>query len=69
MLQYIRLIGLAMVLSVGVGGVAQAASFDCNKATTETEIAICADPELSALDEKMAAILGPQERKPDEIKL
>ena len=28
-------------------------SFDCNKATTETEIAICADPELSALDELM----------------
>ena len=31
----------------------QAASFDCNKATTETEKAICADPELSALDERM----------------
>ena len=30
-----------------------AASFDCNKATTETEKAICADPELSALDELM----------------
>ena len=28
-----------------------AASFDCNKATTETEKAICTDPELSALDE------------------
>ena len=27
------------------------ASFDCNKATTVTEKAICADPELSALDE------------------
>ena len=26
-----------------------AASFDCNKATTETEIAFCSDPELSAL--------------------
>jgi hypothetical protein len=32
-----------------------AASFDCNKATTETEKAICADPELSALDEFIAA--------------
>ena len=30
-----------------------AASFDCNKATTETEKAICADPELSALDAEM----------------
>lgn len=28
-----------------------AASFDCNKATTETEKAICSDPELSALDD------------------
>jgi len=27
------------------------ASFDCNKASTETEKAICADPELSALDD------------------
>ena len=32
-----------------------AASFDCHKATTETEKAICADPELSALDEFVAA--------------
>ena len=31
-----------------------AASFDCNKATTETEKVICADPELSALDESIA---------------
>ena len=28
-----------------------AASFDCNKATTETKRAICADPELPTLDE------------------
>ena len=27
-----------------------AASFDCSKATTETELAICNDDELSALD-------------------
>ena len=33
-----------------------AASFDCNKATTETEKAICADPELSALDELIAKV-------------
>ena len=31
-----------------------AASFDCNKATTETEKAICADPELNDKD----ALLG-----------
>lgn len=32
------------------------ASFDCNKATTVTEKAICADPELSALDNHMAKL-------------
>ena len=53
MIHYIRSLGLALLLSVGTGTVAKAASFDCNKATTETEIAICADPELSALDELM----------------
>tara|TARA_B110000208_G_scaffold147807_1_gene178309 strand:- start:305 stop:460 length:156 start_codon:yes stop_codon:yes gene_type:complete len=49
MLQYIRLFGIALLFSAGIGSVGNAASFDCNKATTETEIAICSDPELSAL--------------------
>tara|TARA_B100000768_G_C11261073_1_gene368813 strand:- start:202 stop:372 length:171 start_codon:yes stop_codon:yes gene_type:complete len=40
---YLKSIGLALLLSVDVGSVGKAASFDCNKATTETEIAICAD--------------------------
>ena len=53
MVQYFRLVGLALLLSVGFGTVGQAASFDCNKATTETEIVICSDPELSALDDRM----------------
>ncbi len=53
MLHYFKLVGLALLLSVGVGSVGQAASFDCNKATTETEIVICSDPELSALDDRM----------------
>lgn len=53
MVQYFKSLGLALLLSVGVGSVGSAASFDCNKATTETEIAICNDPELSALDERM----------------
>ena len=35
-------------------GFRNAASFDCNKATTETEKAICDDPELSALDKRMS---------------
>lgn len=59
MIQYFKLIALASLISVSLGSVGKAASFDCNKATTETEIAICADPELSALDEK----LGEQWRK------
>ena len=50
MVQYFKSLGLALLLSVGVGSVGKAASFDCNKATTETELAICSDPELSALD-------------------
>ena len=33
----------------------QAASFDCAKASTEIEHAICNNPELSRLDEEMAA--------------
>ena len=41
-----------------------AASFDCNKATTQTEKTICANPQLSALDtlmsEKFLKIKGPK---------
>ena len=44
MLLYIKLISLALLLSAGLGNISKAASFDCNKATTETEIAICAEP-------------------------
>ena len=69
MIQYIRSFGFALLLSVGFGTVAKAASFDCNKATTETEIAICADPELSALDELMGATWASQKREPYEVKL
>ena len=32
------------------------ASFDCSKARTKTEIAICSNPELSLLDEMMAFV-------------
>jgi len=56
MLKYFRLVGLTLLLSVGVGSVGKAASFDCNKATTETEIAICSDPELSALDDRLSGV-------------
>ena len=47
------LLALLMIFTMQVG-VAQAASFDCAKAVTKTEKAICADSELSNLDELMA---------------
>ena len=50
MVQYFKSLGVALLFSVGICSVGNAASFDCNKATTETEIAIYSDPELSALD-------------------
>jgi len=56
MVQFFKSLGLALLFSVGVGSVGKAASFDCNKATTETEIAICGDPQLSKLDEVLAEL-------------
>ena len=53
MVQYFRLAALALLPSVGMGNAAKAASFDCYKATTDTEIAICNVPELSSLDDFM----------------
>ena len=47
------LVFLAFTLGMSITG--NAASFDCSKSTTETEIAICNDPELSALDEQISS--------------
>ncbi len=44
--------GLGMLLLASGG--AQAASFDCKKATTPFEVAICTNPELSKADEVLA---------------
>ena len=52
----IRQFLISLMLVVGVPSIAAAASFDCDRAATETEIVICSDPELSALDE-LAGIL------------
>jgi uncharacterized protein len=46
-------LGIFLIL---VCGVAHAASFDCAKAQTAQEKAICSSPQLSAEDEKLAAI-------------
>ena len=63
MVQHFKSLGLALLLSVGIGSVGKAASFDCNKTTTETEIAICSDPELSDLDELVGSIWSFEARR------
>ena len=50
------LVSLAFIL--GTTNLTHAASFDCTKATTETEIAICNDPELSMLDALMGDLFS-----------
>jgi len=47
--------GALFVAAVLAATGAQAASFDCKKARSEDEKAICANPELSKLDEDLAA--------------
>ena len=56
MIQFFKLLGSAMLFSVGVCGASIAASFDCSKAVTEIETAICADPDLSALDDRLGEL-------------
>ena len=51
---HIRILSATLMFWLGLTAVGQAASFDCNKATTETEKAICADPELSKFDEELS---------------
>jgi uncharacterized protein len=66
---------LAACLAVPACG-AQAASFDCAKAATTVENAICADPALSQADEHMAqayskaldATLAPRALRTDQIR-
>src|SRR4249920_1909427 len=47
--------GALLVAAILAAAGAQAASFDCKKARSEDEKAICANPELSKLDEDLAA--------------
>jgi uncharacterized protein len=48
----------ALLGLIAATGAAQAASFDCNKAATPDEIAICVNPGLSNLDTIMATLYG-----------
>ncbi len=65
---------LAACLAVPVCG-AEAASFDCAKAATSVENAVCADPALSQADERMAqayskalgATLAPRALRTDQM--
>jgi uncharacterized protein len=43
------------ILLLLAAGIAHAASFDCSKAKTSMEKAVCSSPQLSAADEQMAA--------------
>lgn len=47
---------ISLFFILGLGQVAQAASFDCAKAASKSEKQICANPTLSALDEELAKV-------------
>lgn len=51
-----RFIALIFIALIGTASTAQAASFDCSKAGKPDEIAICANPDLSALDSEMGGL-------------
>jgi hypothetical protein len=48
-----RSLALGVALAALLSGAAEAASFDCSKPSTKLYRAICADPELSRLDEQV----------------
>lgn len=52
---YMKRLFLIVLGWLALSFAAQAASFDCVKAVSKVEKLICADPELSKLDEKLAA--------------
>ena len=49
-------IAAGVLATVALAGPASAASFDCNKATHPDEIAVCDNPNLSALDSEMGGL-------------
>src|ERR1700756_5148121 len=50
-----NMIRLIVILLLGAPALSHAASFDCAKARTPQEKAICASPKLGRVDEQMAA--------------
>jgi uncharacterized protein len=56
---YLRTLSAFVILGlVSLADGAHAASFDCNKAATPDEVAICVNPGLSNLDTIMATLYG-----------
>jgi len=55
MLHHVKRLRLSALLIAGCASHITAASFDCSRAATAQENAICADPSLSLLDEQMTA--------------
>ena len=52
----IRLFAIALAAGLLTGGAASAASFDCNRARTATEHAVCADRGLNDQDVRMSQL-------------
>ena len=50
MVQSAKIFIAAMLFAYGVGNIVNAASFDCKKAQTDTEVTICSDLKLATLD-------------------
>ena len=66
MFKLVKRLVIGVVLTMGWVNGSVAASFDCNKATTKTEVAICNDPDLSKLDETLAVIWKREARSNDD---
>jgi hypothetical protein len=53
---FVLLLAIPGFVAIGAAHSAEAASFDCSKAQSADEMAVCKLPELSELDTKMAAL-------------
>lgn len=58
------LVGTALALGCALAAPARAASFDCSQALTPDERAVCATPDLSALDSEMGGLWYAYSRVP-----
>ncbi|GIZ51120.1 lysozyme inhibitor LprI family protein [Noviherbaspirillum aridicola] len=56
MQQPVAAIAGALLIALAFPGTSLAASYDCKKASTLTEIVICADQRLSVYDEQLSAV-------------